>query len=167
MAFESLTLEQKATNAETMAHIMVVQSLLLRVCADLQKRCMEHDQSKLADPEVSTFTEFTPKLAHAEYGSAEYKQFLKDMKPALDNHYANNSHHPEHYPNGINDMSLMDIVEMLVDWVASSRRTLNGNPYKSLSIQQERFGINPQLTAILGNTLRALGIVDPSQADNK
>ncbi len=55
-----------------------------------------HDRSKTESPEVECFDEYTPKLKGATYGSDEYKQWLAEMKPALDHHYAANRHHPEH-----------------------------------------------------------------------
>lgn len=82
---------------DTYRHIQVVQRLLARTIADLMDRQQAHDQSKLASPELEVFDEFTPKLAGSTYGSEEYKQYLAAMKPALDHHYAANSHHPEHY----------------------------------------------------------------------
>ena len=60
------------------------------------------DNSKLESPEKELFDEYTPKLKDCTYGSDEYKEFLKGLKVALDHHYANNSHHPEHYENGVN-----------------------------------------------------------------
>jgi hypothetical protein len=82
---------------DTLAHIHAVQGNLARVIADLGRRQRDHDLSKLADPEKATFDEFTPRLKASAYGSDEYKGFLAAMKPALDHHYAANSHHPEHY----------------------------------------------------------------------
>lgn len=148
-----LTLEEKATNYETLKHIQTVQDLLLKSCEKLFKRMREHDQSKLGDPELSTFVEFTPKLKDAKFGSDEYKQFLKDMAPALEHHYSHNSHHPQYYENGIEGMDLFDILEMLLDWKASTLRTKDGDIFKSLDIQKERFNISPQLYMILNNTL--------------
>ena len=90
-----LTEQQKATNYDTFRHIERVRNLL-NVCAiELIQRGEQHDQSKLASPEVEYFTEYTPKLATCTYGSDEYKGFLAAIKPALDHHYANNRHHPE------------------------------------------------------------------------
>lgn len=82
---------------ETKKHIARVQELLCVIVDDLARRAAAHDQSKLASPEMEVFDEFTAKLKGCTYGSEEYKGFLAAMKPALDHHYANNSHHPEHY----------------------------------------------------------------------
>ena len=116
----SLSLEERATNNETFRHIERVRNLLNVCVVDLLRRGELHDQSKLEAPEVAAFTEYTPKLAECTYGSEEYKSYLVAIKPALDHHYANNSHHPEHWKNGVEDMSLLDVVEMLCDWKAAS-----------------------------------------------
>jgi hypothetical protein len=116
------------------------------------KRGELHDQTKLEHPEVELFTEFTPKLANSTYGSKEYEEFKVSMGPALQHHYANNRHHPEHHKNGINDMNLLDVVEMLCDWKASSERHNDGNIRKSIEINANRFNMSPQLTKILENT---------------
>jgi len=93
----NLTPEQRSTNFETYQHIDNVIKLLIKMQIEISKRILTHDRSKLANPEVSTFTEFTPKLKNSTYGSDEYKSFLAEMKPALDHHYAHNRHHPEYF----------------------------------------------------------------------
>jgi hypothetical protein len=40
------------------------------------------------------------------YWGEEHKHSLADLKTALDHHYLRNAHHPEHYPNGVDGMSL-------------------------------------------------------------
>lgn len=137
----------------TYEHIQTVQGILDRVIEHLQKRRAVHDQSKLADPEKSVFDEFTPKLAGLTYGSEEYKSFLAAMKPALDHHYAANSHHPEHFEAGIRGMSLLDLVEMLCDWKAATMRHNDGDIRKSIEINQKRFGYSDELKKIFLNTL--------------
>ena len=151
----ALTIKQKTTNYETFLHIQRVRELINTAVKNLLKRGEEHDQSKLDSPEVEAFTEYTPKLAELTFDSEEYKQTLEDMKPALDHHYAKNSHHPEHYKNGVNDMNLLDLVEMFVDWKASSERQHDGNIRMSIEKNAKRFGINKQLMQILENTIEA------------
>ena len=148
----TLTLEEQATNNDTRTHIERVRNLLNACVLDLLKRAELHDQSKLESPEVELFTEYTDKLKHVTYGSDEYKGFLNKMGPALAHHYANNRHHPEHHKDGINDMNLLDIVEMLCDWKAASERHNDGNIRKSIELNADRFGISPQMVKILENT---------------
>lgn len=149
---EKLTQEQEATNYHTFRHIERVRNLLNDMIVELLRRGEKHDQSKLASPEVELFTEFTPKLAGCTYGSPEYEGYRKAMGEALAHHYANNRHHPEHFKNGIEDMNLLDLVEMICDWKAASERHNDGNIRKSIEKNADRFRISPQLVCILENT---------------
>lgn len=151
-----MNIEQLQTNAETMRHILTLRALLLQCIGEFVNRANAHDLSKLTDPEVDLFTIYTPKLKDVEYGSDQYKQFLQELKPALDNHYANNSHHPEYFENGINGMNLFDVLEMMCDWKASGLRGKNGSLEKSLEIQKDRFGIDDQLFNIMKNTVSVI-----------
>jgi hypothetical protein len=144
---------------ETQAHIARVQELMQLVVANVAKRRLEHDRSKLVDPEKAEFDRLTTRLKDSTYGSDEYKGFLKELKVALDHHYEHNTHHPEHYANGINGMSLLDLIEMLCDWKAAGERHANGSLAKSLEINQARFKIDPQLQQILQNTAKELGLL--------
>jgi hypothetical protein len=152
----TLTLEQQACNFETTKHIHLVQQFLHIFAREMMRRGEIHDRSKLESPEVELFTELTPKLAACSYGSPEYKEFLKELKPALDHHYAKNPHHPEHWKNGIRDMSLFDIIEMFCDWKAASQRHHDGNILKSIEINATRFGMSQELVSIFENTAKAM-----------
>ncbi len=147
-----LTTEQKACNADTYDHINKVQYFLNKFIKDLLDRANKHDQSKLQSPEVEKFTELTPKLAETTYGSPEFNKTKELLGPALEHHYANNRHHPEHFKNGIAGMNLLDLVEMFCDWKASSMRHNDGNLLKSIQINSKRFDLSPQLESIFYNT---------------
>lgn len=137
---------------ETEAHAWRVFDLMAVILEELGERARWHDMSKTEPPELAIFDEFTPKLKGTTYGSDEYKSYLAAMGEGLAHHYAHNRHHPEHFPNGINDMTLMDLVEMLADWKAATERHEDGSLLRSLDIQAERFGISQQLAGILHNT---------------
>jgi hypothetical protein len=141
---------------DTWEHIRNVRRFMGKVITDLTYRADRHDQSKLIPPEVEAYDELTPRLAGVTYGSDEYRATLREMKPAIQHHYAANSHHPEHYPDGIRGMNLLDVVEMLCDWKAASLRHNNGDFRKSIEINQERFGYSDELKAIFLNTLPLL-----------
>lgn len=144
------------SKTDTHSHIDVVQSRLKEIRTDLYLRGEVHDLSKLEPPEKDIFDAMTPKLKELTYGSDEYKAALKQMGGALAHHYEVNSHHPEHYPAGVDGMTLMDIVEMFCDWKAASERHADGDFAKSLEINKARFAISDQLAAILENTRREL-----------
>ena len=118
----------------------------------INNRARIHDDSKLNDPvEKQLFDHWTPKLREIVFGSDEYKVALVGMGEGVERHYKANRHHPEHYENGVNDMTLIDIVEMLSDWIAAAQRK---NTYVDLSSAAKRFGLSEQLVKILANTLR-------------
>lgn len=142
---------------DTFAHIERVGALLSTANANIAWRAANHDLSKLEEPERSAFDRLTPRLKGLTYGSDEYKASLDELGIALKHHYAKNSHHPEHYPEGIAGMSLLDLVEMLCDWKAAGERHADGSIAASLEKNQARFGIGTQLQAILENTARELG----------
>lgn len=154
---KQLTHDQKAIHFETWEHIYNVQKLIALMQSELSKRALEHDQSKIySEEECATFAEYTPKLKHIEYGSDEYRQCMEEMGPAIKHHQQNNRHHPEAHANGVDDMNLVDMLEMLCDWKAATMRTKNGDIRKSIEIQQERFGLSDQLVRLLENTVPLL-----------
>lgn len=83
---------------DTQAHIDRVNCLLMGCCDELYRRGTVHDASKLVEPEKSGFDSCVPKLKNLTYGSDEYRAALREIKPTLEHHYANNSHHPEFFP---------------------------------------------------------------------
>lgn len=142
---------------ETEEHIKQVQRRLHTVCVELRERGIRHDMSKLGPNEKPIFDEVTPKLKGLTYGSDEYRASLKELGPALEHHYRENTHHPEHFPTGIAGMDLLDLIEMYCDWAAATLRTKEGDMSKGIEINIERFGITGHLADILRNTWKRHG----------
>jgi hypothetical protein len=140
------------SEADTLKHIKRVSELLTKCSIELIERANRHDDSKLESPEKELFDEYTPKLKGCTYGSEEYKEYLNGLKVALDHHYANNSHHPEHYENGVNGFDLFDLIEMFMDWKAATERHADGDIRKSIEINKERFELSDQICDIFRNT---------------
>lgn len=144
--------------AVTKEHIARVQGLLTMAAAKLVIRGHFHDQSKFEEVEIGPLTEMQKIIqrdGQAPYGSAEYKRRTSLLKPMLEHHYANNSHHPEHYADGVDGMDLFDVMEMFFDWKAASER--GEEPAMSLQAACERFRVSPQLQRIFENTADRLG----------
>lgn len=137
----------------THEHIQMVQGFLHGAAEELIKRAAVHDQSKLSSPEKEVLDEETPRLAGSTYGSPEYGEALVRMKVMLDHHYAHNSHHPEHHKDGITGMSLFDLLEMICDWMAATKRHKDGDILKSIEINQKRFGYSDELKQIFLHTV--------------
>lgn len=143
-------------NVETQKHIENVRKYLRIMTDKMTQRGVDHDASKMVSPEVELFAQYTNNLSTMKYDSDEYRQSLEALKPALEHHYATNRHHPEHFNNGIEDMTLVDIMEMFCDWKASTLRMNDGNLLKSIESNAERFNIDGQLKQIFINTARYL-----------
>lgn len=148
--------QQYDSSKDTLLHIKRVNELLLQFAKELMDRAVRHDNSKLHEPEKPLFDKMTPHLKTLTYGSEEYKKSLAELKPALDHHYTHNSHHPEFYKDGINDFDLVDLVEMICDWKAASERHEDGNIFRSIQINKERFSMSVQLAKIFENTVNKL-----------
>jgi hypothetical protein len=146
------------STADTHAHIALVQERLQQFVSELTIRAAHHDESKLAEPEKSGYDALGELIVGKEYGSPAYNVVMLDprVRGAIAHHKANNSHHPEAHTNGVNDMTLIDLVEMFCDWKAASERS-SGKPLAdSLAMTCGRWDISPQLAAIFENTRLAL-----------
>ena len=147
---------------DTLAHIERVNELLDDFAQQLEIRGLQHDASKLREPEKSAFDRLKAlSLSGMTYGSPEYRECLRKEEPAIQHHYSENSHHPEHYENGVNGMDLLDLVEMLCDWKAASERMQGGGDIiRSIGVNTERFKLSPQLVEIFQNTALRCGWLD-------
>lgn len=114
-----------------------------------------HDDSKLEEPEISLFSKNIEDFSNTnEYLSQDYNKLLQDINDAKEQHYVNNRHHPEHFENGVDNMTLIDVIDMLLDWLCSNVIYKNNieEIEKMIRKQQKRFNLSDQLTKILINT---------------
>ena len=140
------------SRGDTLAHIHRVRDHIGTFVAGILARGAAHDASKLSEPEKSAFDRLLPLLRGVPYGSAEFETLEASMAPALAHHYRANAHHPEHYEGaGLAGMDLFDVVEMVCDWMAAAER----HPADGvrLDLNAAKFGMEPQLAAIIANTL--------------
>ena len=119
---------------------------------EFEDRRKTHDKSKLEEPEKHEFDIWTPRLHEASVGTPMYDYFLHELRKALAHHYRCNRHHPEHFGNGINGMTIMDLSEMLCDWIASAERHEDGDIYMSIEILSKRFKYGTPMKKVLSNT---------------
>lgn len=149
-------LDKTYLKQRTQSHIRDVQELLEDFESLLHLRGHYHDESKLEEPELSGYGSLHEEIKDLPTGSPAYQAVIEKHKPAVEHHYQNNSHHPQHFPNGVNGMSLLDVIEMLCDWKASI--TAVGKDFATeLELNFKRFGIDWQLQDIMRNTCQELG----------
>ena len=151
--------EARASAVEaTRKHIARVRDLLADAAARLNVRGFHHDMSKYDEVELGPLTEMQKVIdrdGQSPYGSEEYKRRTAMLKPMLEHHYANNSHHPEHYEDGVDGMDLFDVMEMFMDWKAASER--GEESAMNIAAACDRFRVSPQLQRIFENTADRLG----------
>ena len=132
-------------------HIRFVKRYIDKIALKLVYRSVEHDASKLQEPEKSMFDKWRPVLDTVEFGGEEYKAALAGMGEGLKHHYESNRHHPEHFENGVAGMTLIDVVEMVSDWKAAA--FMKGEEV-NMDYLIKRFGLSEQLVDIIENTLK-------------
>jgi len=120
--------------------IIIMNNMDLEKPWTLYRRGLFHDLSKYKWDEAKHFARVIFDLRGLTYGTEEYKKSLEEIKPAINLHYKRNSHHPEYYKNGFSDMSYLDKLEMIIDWQAATKRHKDGDIFKSLEMNQKRFG---------------------------
>ena len=133
-------------------HIEGVQNYLKTIGLIITTRGYDHDSSKVSDEEYKYF-----KMANSINRNQfkTYKEYLDYVKPTLDkglkHHYEYNRHHPEHFDNGVDDMTLIDIIEMIIDWKVSIEQ--NGKKLEDeIGYNFDKYNISDQLKKIIMNT---------------
>lgn len=142
----------------THRHIARVRSLLGMFAGEMIRRGDEHDNSKFLPVELEPLArmqELIDAEGPAQFGTPEYKRRTDLLGEMISHHRANNSHHPEHYPNGVSGMDLFDVVEMFFDWKAASER--GEDSCMRLTAACDKYGIDGPLRDVLFNTAARLG----------
>jgi len=141
---------------DTIMHISEVAENLAEIRADLEKRGIAHDRSKFQELEFDAFVKTRPKFKTVNYGSPEYQECIDMIKPAVDHHYSVNRHHTGYFENGFEDMNLLDILEMLADWKAASRRSPDLSFEDFLPKAFKKYKIPENMQRCIINTLKYL-----------
>src|SRR6266487_1604582 len=122
------------------------------VANDLFRRAAVHDNSKLSPEEFEAYDEAFPNFKKYAFGTEEMQAVYDRIRPALQHHFQANDHHVEHFEHGIDDMSLVQLIEMLCDWLAASERS-QVDFSTGLEMNRKRFHIDDQLFGILKSTV--------------
>jgi len=141
---------------DTMLHVGEVAENLEACASNLRQRGFAHDRTKFQPMEFDAFVSTREKFKKANYGTPEYQECVDLVKPAVDHHYQNNRHHTGYHTNGIKDMSLFDIIEMLADWRAANRRSPDLDFAESLKRCVKKYNISSELEKIIRTTLKEL-----------
>ena len=120
----------------------------------LNSRALTHDNSKSSNEEYKYY-----KMANSvnRNNFKTYEEYLDFIKPTLNkglkHHYENNRHHPEYFDNGIEDMTLIDVLEMIADWYISIKQ--NGKELDNeIKYNFDKYNVSEQLRKIIMNTYK-------------
>lgn len=87
-----------------------------KMASDIMNRAYIHDNSKFLNEEFDALAKISNDMSCMQ----DAKQSLSKLKEeAIKIHWKNNKHHPEYWKN-YNDMSDLDIIEMVCDWHSRS-----------------------------------------------
>ena len=140
------------TKSYILNHRKRVQNKLFKLIVALLMRSQEHDKSKLEEPEFSLWEKMDEEPRY-QYGSKEYKEKIERYRELFEMHYKKNPHHPEHFMNGISDMTLIDLAEMLCDWISYKDNIRVTEAIEMVEKQSKRFGYSDEIKNMLINTL--------------
>jgi len=133
---------RKAFNERVYAHQDNVHALMGKISEDLVMRGCKHDESKFSIEEYEGFVKLFGADTDMDVRSKEYQDIVTSAKTAcIQAHYKNNRHHPEHHAN-IEDMTLLDLIEMVCDWKAASpSKRHKGSFEENLTYLKKRKGL--------------------------
>lgn len=142
----------KSTDEYVHEHRIRVKKRILDFIHELFYRMHSHDMSKLEEPEYSLWKKMDQEPRYP-YGTPEYIDKIKRNKDVFELHYMHNTHHPEHYYNGVSDMDLVDLIEMLIDWISYKDEISIKDAVELIEMQSERYNMSEDLKSIMKNTL--------------
>ncbi len=135
-------------------HKQRVASYMQIIATDLILRACRHDNSKFSPEEFEAYEEAFPNLQKYAYGTPELRAELRKIKPAIQHHFQENDHHPEHFEAGVTGMNLVQLIEMVCDWLAASERSQTDFAH-GLEMNKERFHLEEQLFEIIKCTVKS------------
>lgn len=140
---------------KNLAHIAMVREYMMKSVSNLQYRLLHHDDSKLVEPERSAYEGLNEALEGIPFGTNWYRQKIKDhLGEALTHHYEHNSHHPDHWDDGVEGMSLFDLIEFLCDIRAACDE--KGKHEIDLETNAKFHNMHDSVAKILKNTIREM-----------
>lgn len=140
------------TREYVLKHIRSVRAKLYVILNEISKRVLQHDKSKLEYPEYNLWCKMDEEPRY-KYGTKEYFDKIERNKHVFNLHYKHNTHHPEHYVNGILDMDLVDVLEMLIDWISYKDKIRISEAIELIEQQSRRYGLSEEFECVLKNTL--------------
>lgn len=97
----------------------LMQNKRFELGTQLLKRGCEHDNSKFDTEEFRKLSQILKAESKEAFTNAAI-QLSPDERKAIEYHWEHNRHHPEFFVSPSDEMSELDIMEMVCDWFARS-----------------------------------------------
>ena len=125
-------------------------SVLIKALID---RASEHDLDKfhpeVVDKHCEMFEDF--QKTKPDYGTPGYDEVKDRFEDIIKRHYQASRHHPEHFERGIDGMNLVDMMEMVCDWVAATPK--DQDVFDAVGLNCSKYGIDEQLMVLIVRTI--------------
>lgn len=150
-------------NYKQMIHIHQhhVGTLMRRMSNDLRSRGNRHDISKFSGIEATiggmNYEEYS-KINVLHPNASDVQEYTEKTKAALIEHYKLNDHHIEHFENGLSDMSLVQLAELICDSVAhlTERGYTPTECVCEIENQFKKYESSDEIVSIVKNTVKYL-----------
>ena len=151
------------SSTNIMRHRSRVYSKMMFVIRELTKRAHSHDNSCFGVEEAPILDEILPEINNTDtidpssetFNQDRYDYLMrrKELVDAL--HFKENDHHPEHFESSICGMNVIQLTEMVCDWIAKSKEQ-GTDIWNDLKIYKEKYSISEDLYNILINSVEYL-----------
>lgn len=147
--------EESETERYVKQHICNVRKYLSYFSRIVYNRGVEHDQSKLMEPELSLWKKMDeePRYPYSIDPNSEYQKKLERHKTVFELHWRNNRHHPEHFHGWYTEMDLVDLIEFMCDNISYKQNLTFEECERLIKDQCARYNFPDILQNILLNTL--------------
>ena len=132
-----------------------IENALTDTIMKLEIATEEHDTDKLKEPLKSSYDKYTEELNNLSFSSDKLSKLIDQYKEFSKSHYDNADHHPNKH-NGVQNMPIPNLIEMLCDWCARLEQTSESNLreriYAYIDKQAEELKFDNALASILKNS---------------
>lgn len=159
--------DEKEFLHSNITHRYYVGYFLSRVIEELTRRAVLHDVSKYSDSEFQGFIQ-SAYYVLGPWGKENIPdEVRKRLRESMTKHHEANDHHPEHFQCGMEDMDLIQLLEMAIDWKSAMIRHGNFDIEENVRVGQTRFGYPDFFAKILVNTLKRIQAYEPEAKAHK
>jgi len=142
------------------AHKEIVRNLMYNLSDLIRSRGENHDNSKIEDPEFDLWVEHFIPEEKRDPEDGNFQETKKLLEEVITIHHRKNRHHPEfHGSTGLKGTTLVDLIETLCDWIATTTKQDKGNLRVTIEMMRDKYKFSKELEQVFLNTLDLLDTI--------